>query len=95
MRSMKKVLFSTVAMSALMLMATSCADDQTSDLKAGAESTVTITASCLATWAPVHLPTAQKPPSCTMPSMRKALRQDLQSAKKPTALRDNSRVQPQ
>lgn len=41
---MKKVLFSTVAMSALMLMATSCADDQTSDLKAGAESTVTITA---------------------------------------------------
>lgn len=42
--SMKKVLFSTVAMSALMLMATSCADDQTSDLKAGAESTVTITA---------------------------------------------------
>ena len=44
MRSMKKVLFSTVAMSALMLMATSCADDQTSDLKAGAESTVTITA---------------------------------------------------
>lgn len=31
-------------MSALMLMATSCADDQTSDLKAGAESTVTITA---------------------------------------------------
>lgn len=36
--SMKKVLFSTVAMSALMLMATSCADDQTSDLKAGAES---------------------------------------------------------
>ena len=39
-----KVLFSTVAMSALMLMATSCADDQTSDLKAGAESTVTITA---------------------------------------------------
>ena len=27
--SMKKVLFSTVAMSALMLMATSCADDQT------------------------------------------------------------------
>ena len=40
---MKKVLFSTVAMSALMLMATSCADDQTSDLKAGAESTVTIT----------------------------------------------------
>ena len=44
MHSMKKVLFSTVAMSALMLMATSCADDQTSDLKAGAESTVTITA---------------------------------------------------
>lgn len=44
MSSMKKVLFSTVAMSALMLMATSCADDQTSDLKAGAESTVTITA---------------------------------------------------
>lgn len=44
MYSMKKVLFSTVAMSALMLMATSCADDQTSDLKAGAESTVTITA---------------------------------------------------
>ena len=42
--SMKKVLFSTVAMSALMLMATSCADDQTSDLKAGAESTVTFTA---------------------------------------------------
>ena len=42
--SMKKVLFSTVAMSALMLIATSCADDQTSDLKAGAESTVTITA---------------------------------------------------
>lgn len=42
--SMKKVLFSTVAMSALMLMATSCADDQTSDLKVGAESTVTITA---------------------------------------------------
>ena len=42
--SMKNVLFSTVAMSALMLMATSCADDQTSDLKAGAESTVTITA---------------------------------------------------
>lgn len=42
--SMKKVLFSTVAMSALMLMATSCADDQTSDLKSGAESTVTITA---------------------------------------------------
>lgn len=42
--SLKKVLFSTVAMSALMLMATSCADDQTSDLKAGAESTVTITA---------------------------------------------------
>lgn len=42
--SMKKVLFSTVAMSALMLMATSCADDQTSDLKASAESTVTITA---------------------------------------------------
>lgn len=42
--SMKKVLFSTVAMSALILMATSCADDQTSDLKAGAESTVTITA---------------------------------------------------
>lgn len=42
--SMKKVLFSTVAMSALMLMATSCADDQTSDLKAGAESIVTITA---------------------------------------------------
>lgn len=42
--SMKKVSFSTVAMSALMLMATSCADDQTSDLKAGAESTVTITA---------------------------------------------------
>ena len=42
--SMKKVLFSAVAMSALMLMATSCADDQTSDLKAGAESTVTITA---------------------------------------------------
>lgn len=41
---MKKVLFSTVAMSALILMATSCADDQTSDLKAGAESTVTITA---------------------------------------------------
>ena len=41
---MKKVLFSTVAMSALMLMATSCADDQTSDLKAGAESTVTFTA---------------------------------------------------
>ena len=41
---MKKVLFSTVAMSALMLMATSCADDQTSDLKAGAESIVTITA---------------------------------------------------
>lgn len=41
---MKKVLFSTVAMSALMLIATSCADDQTSDLKAGAESTVTITA---------------------------------------------------
>lgn len=41
---MKKVLFSTVVMSALMLMATSCADDQTSDLKAGAESTVTITA---------------------------------------------------
>lgn len=41
--SMKKVLFSTVAMSTLMLMATSCADDQTSDLKAGAESTVTIT----------------------------------------------------
>lgn len=40
----EKVLFSTVAMSALMLMATSCADDQTSDLKAGAESTVTITA---------------------------------------------------
>lgn len=31
---MKKILFSTVAMSALMLMATSCADDQTSDLKA-------------------------------------------------------------
>ena len=30
--SKKKVLFSTVAMSALMLMATSCADDQTSDL---------------------------------------------------------------
>ena len=44
MSSMKKILFSTVAMSALMLMATSCADDQTSDLKAGAESTVTITA---------------------------------------------------
>lgn len=44
MSSMKKVLFSTVVMSALMLMATSCADDQTSDLKAGAESTVTITA---------------------------------------------------
>lgn len=42
--SMKKVLFSTIAMSALMLMATSCADDQTSDLKAGAESIVTITA---------------------------------------------------
>ena len=42
--SMKKVLFSTVAMSTLMLIATSCADDQTSDLKAGAESTVTITA---------------------------------------------------
>lgn len=42
--SMKRILFSTVAMSALMLMATSCADDQTSDLKAGAESTVTITA---------------------------------------------------
>ena len=41
---MKRVLFSTVAMSALMLIATSCADDQTSDLKAGAESTVTITA---------------------------------------------------
>lgn len=41
---MKRILFSTVAMSALMLMATSCADDQTSDLKAGAESTVTITA---------------------------------------------------
>ena len=41
---MKKVLFSTIAMSALMLMATSCADDQTSDLKAGAESIVTITA---------------------------------------------------
>lgn len=41
---MKKVLFSTVAMSTLMLIATSCADDQTSDLKAGAESTVTITA---------------------------------------------------
>ena len=41
---MKNVLFSTVAMSALVLMATSCADDQTSDLKAGAESTVTITA---------------------------------------------------
>ena len=71
---MKKVLFSTVAMSALMLMATSCADDQTSDLKAGAESTVTITAQL---------------------SMKKALRQDLQSAKKPTALRDNSRAQPQ
>ena len=81
---MKKVLFSTVAMSALMLMAASCADDQTSDLKAGAESTVTM-----------HLPTAQKPPSCTMPFMRKAQRQDLQSAKKPTALRDSSRVQPQ
>ena len=91
---MKKVLFSTVAMSALMLMATSCADDQTSDLKAGAESTVTITAQ-LPGDAPVHLPTAQKPPSCTMPSMKKALRQDLQSAKKPTALRDNSRAQPQ
>ena len=44
MYSMKRILFSTVAMSALMLMATSCADDQTSDLKAGAESTVTITA---------------------------------------------------
>lgn len=44
MYSMKSILFSTVAMSALMLMATSCADDQTSDLKAGAESTVTITA---------------------------------------------------
>lgn len=40
----EKGIISTVAMSALMLMATSCADDQTSDLKAGAESTVTITA---------------------------------------------------
>lgn len=93
--SMKKVLFSTVAMSALMLMATSCADDQTSDLKAGAESTVTITAQLPGDMAPVHLPTAKKPPNCTMPSMKKAQRQDLKSAKKPTALRDNPRVQPQ
>lgn len=30
-----------------------------------------------------------------MRSMKKAQRQDLQSAKKPTALRDNSRAQPQ
>lgn len=92
--SMKKVLFSTVAMSALMLMATSCADDQTSDLKAGAESTVTITAQLPGDMGTRAFADGKKPPSCTMPSMKKAQRHHLKSAKKPTALRDK-RVQPQ
>ena len=41
---MKKYLLSSVALTALALMATSCSDEQAQDLKAGAESTVTFTA---------------------------------------------------
>ena len=41
---MKKYLLSTVALSAIALMATSCSDEQAQDLKAGVESTVTFTA---------------------------------------------------
>lgn len=93
--SMKKVLFSTVAMSALMLMATSCADDQTSDLKAGAESTVTITAQLPGDMGTRAFADGTKATELHYAVYEKALRQDLQSAKKPTALRDNSRAQPQ
>ena len=92
---MKKVLFSTVAMSALMLMATSCADDQTSDLKAGAESTVTITAQLPGDMGTRAFADGTKATELHYAVYEKALRQDLQSAKKPTALRDNSRAQPQ